>query len=365
MDFAEGLIARIKKQIGLELASDEAFSILKPTGNDHLVQFIFKNLAEEYLELDPWDRHHLFLSDITKGLDFEFELDENGEFAYLKPSIQVQAKPIEAIMDLRDDYLIIIYYYGDAKVSHRLNQHLLAADSIHPCHVGTVIFEQLICELDSINRIEYEFEQNQSMHIEPVVLKGCVNGDLAQTVYAQHLNNFKQYFNIKSICGLLTDNAQGNTIFCASGSIQMDDCKLSDSIKIANQLYLLLRMKYKNLVESCLVAWDTENSNKCSPLSGNLIEIWFTNPIDKLDGLLKFFTRGDKNLLLFGVTERVSRKLWSVKAIQVDSGARVELELASNMVRIYLMGKNSIPVLDRIEEYLQRHVTVDFENLAY
>ena len=75
MEFANDLTVRIRKQIGLELESDEAFSLLQPVGNEHMAQFFFKNLPEEYLELDTWDRHHLYLCDLTAGLDFEFVLD--------------------------------------------------------------------------------------------------------------------------------------------------------------------------------------------------------------------------------------------------------------------------------------------------
>lgn len=365
MDFSVDLIQRIRTQIGLEPDSDEAFSMLHPSGNDHLVQFYFKNLDEAYFEFDEWDRHNLFLCDLTKGLGFEFVLDEDGQFATLRLSEASQVRTVEAIMDLRDDYLVTIYYFGDAKTSQRFNQQLMATERLCPCYVGTVLMEQLICELETINRVDYEFEQLSSSFLEPVVLKGSVIGKLSQTVFGQYTQNYRSFFNIKSIGGQLSDDTQGHILFFSGGMIQMTDCRLSDVMKLSSQLFYLLRMKYKSLVEKCLMTWETTDGTQKSLLTGNLIEICLGQSMDKVDGLLKFLTRGDKTLTLMGISERVSRKLWSIKTVHVETGARVECEISTAMLRVYLMDRLSIPLLDKIEDFLQRHITVDFENLVY
>ncbi|MCG8337093.1 MAG: hypothetical protein MJE63_21550 [Proteobacteria bacterium] len=365
MEFASDLLERIRKQIGLEPASDDAFTLLHPTGNEHSVQFFFKNLPEEFLEFETWDKHNLFLCDLTAELDFDFALDEDGRFASLSLNGSTQSKSVEAVMDLRDDYLVTIYYFGDSKTSTRVNQQLIATERIFPCYLGAQILEQLICELDTITRVEYDFEQQQGAFMEPVILKGTINGPPAQTIYNQYLHSYKPYFNIKCICGHLTDDAQGNLVFHVYGMIQVDDCRLSDFMNIVKQLYLLLRMKYQNLVDKCVIRWESADGNKATRFTGNVIEIWLGKPVDKLDGLLRFLTRGDKSIQLFGISERVTRKLWSIKSIHVNTGAKVELELSANMLRIYLADRRSIPILDKIEDFLQKHVTIDLENLVY
>jgi hypothetical protein len=365
MEFISDLTERIRKQIGLDLASDEAFSMLQPTGNEHLVQFFFKNLPDEYLEFEIWDRHHLFLCDLASDLEFEFRLDTDGRFAVLSLNNDQQQKAIEAVMDLRDEYIVPVYYFGDSRASLRLNQQLLATEKISPCYLGASLIEQMICELETITRFEYDFEQQQSVFQEPVILKGIINGNPAGLMYSQLSQNYRSYFNIKSVCGRLTDDAQGNLVFHTNGLIQVDDCRLSDFMKIVKQLYLLLHMKYKSLVEKCLITWELTVDNRSTQLKGNAVEIRFGNPVDKLDGLLRFLTRGDKSLNLFGISERVSRKLWSIKSIQVETGAQIEIELSATLLRLYLKNRMSIPVLDRIEDYIQRHITIDFENLVY
>ncbi len=365
MEFANDLLERIRKQIGLELASDEAFTMLQPAGNEHSVQFFFKNLSDEYLEFETWDKHNLFLCDLTAELEFDFMLDDDGRFATLSQNGTTQSKSVEAVMDLRDDYLMTVYYFGDSKTSSRINQQLIATEKIFPCYIGSQILKQLICVLETITRIEFDFEQQQAMFLEPVILKGTINGPPSQTIYGQYLHSYKSYFNIKYICGHLTDDAQGNLVFHASGLIQVDDCRLSDFMNTVKQLYLLLRIKYQILVDKCLIKWEPTADNKSTQLKGNVIEIWLGKPVDKVDGLLRFLTRGDKSIQLFGISERISRKLWSIKSIHVNSGARVEMELSSNMLRVYLANRKSIPILDKIEDFLQRHVTIDFENLVY
>ncbi len=365
MDFINELTERVRLQIGLELTSDENFSFFQPAGNEHMVQFFYKNLSEEYWDLDLWDRHHLFLCDLSTKLDYEFILDDDGKFATLEYPIQKRSKGVAAVMDLRDDYVVVLYYFGDSKICSKINQLLKASPNLHACYLGMPIFEQMICELEQITHLDYDFEQHSTMFLEPVNLRGSISGQPAQLMYHQYLQNYKPYFNIQSLSGRISDESHGKMMFQFDGMVQVDDCRLSDFMQMVKLLFLLLRLKYKSLADKCILKWGASNEKSYISLDGNIIEFWLNKPIEKLEGLIRYLAKGDKQLLLYGSSERISRKLWSVKSIDVGSKSQIEIEVSDSMLRVYLKNRTSIPLLDSIEEYIRKHIAADIENSAY
>ncbi|MBU2512178.1 hypothetical protein KJ966_12635 [bacterium] len=312
-----------------------------------------------------WNRHHLFLCDLPTKPDYEFVLDDDGRFATLEHSDSKQSKEVAAVMDLRDDYIVVVYYFGDSKICARINQLLKASPNLHACYLGMSIFEQVVCELEQITHLEFDFEQQSAMFSEPVNLKGTISGQPAQLIYHQYLQNHKPFFNIQSISGRISDESHGKVIFQFDGMAQVDDCRLSDFMQIVKLLFLLLRLKYKSLADKCILKWSgTEEKNYIS-LDGNMIEFNLNKPIEKLEGLIRYLVKGDKQLLLYGSSERISRKLWSVKSINVNSKSQIELEVSDAMVRVYLKNRTSIPLLDSIEDFIRKHIAADIENSSF
>ncbi len=366
MEFETGLTERIREQIGLELASDESFAFFQASGNEHLVQFFFNVLSDEYWELDAWDRYHLFLCDLSSELNVDFVLDDDARFATFSYRNDKPTRTAELVMDLRDDYIIPIYYFGDSKTCLKINQQLVGSKKLHPCYLGSAILEQMICELDTITNFDVDFEQQSVAFQQPVILKGSFSGSPANILYHQYQQHNRSYLNIDKIAGRLTDETQGTIVFHTTGMIQIDDCRLSEFMEVVKQLFLLLRTKYKSLVHKYVLEWVSSPSFRSFELKGNFIEIWLNQPLDSLDSLLRFLARGDKSNPLFGVTERISRKLWSVKSVTADNSiSGIEIEVSSKMLRIYLKDRGSIPILDSIEHYLRRHVAVDYDNFYY
>lgn len=364
MDFVDHLTNRIRKQIGLEFSVSEEFSFFQPSGSEHLLQFFFKCFPDEYWELDPWDRHHLFLCDISARAGLEFELDDNGEYATIEIKNGRQAKSVHAVMDLRDDYLIIVYYFGDSKQCLKLNQLLINSAELNTCYLGMGIMEQLICELEEINRIDYDFEQLNTMFLKPVCIRGSVTGEPAQLLYGQYITYHKPFFNISSIAGRLSDESQGNLVFHSSGLVQIDDCRLSGFMEKVNLMFLLIRAKYKHLVDQCLMEWKEEFASDAVGLKGNVIEFCFQQPVERLDGLIRYLVKGDRTQQLLGISERVSRKLWSIKTMEIEKKVQLEGEVSDTMVRIYLKKRATIPLLDQVENYIRKHISAEIEGPA-
>ena len=361
MSFILDLTERIRKLIGLDYFVDEDFSFFQPGGNDHSLQFFFKCLPDEYLELTEWDRHNLFLQDLTAELDIEFDLDEDGRFATYTEKNRKDVKSIQAVMDLRDNFLVIVYFFGDSRLCARFNQKLALTSGLNACYLGSNGLSKIAQNLEKIVGIEFSFEQLSSMFLEPVTMRGVLRGDLAHDTYYSHRETQGSFFNVNSISGHIVDGAQGTMIFNSSGMVQIDACRLSSFLDMANRLHSILRERYQNLVEKCVVGWIENPGTSFLQLNGTFIEIGLKHPMDKLDGLLTFLTRGDKTIQFFGLSERTSRKLWSVKSIEYKSSIPIEFEVADDRVRVFLKHRNSIPFLDHVERFLRTHASAELD----
>lgn len=361
MEFATELTERIRRLIGLESSLGRDYSFFQPGGNEHTVQFFFKNLPAEYLDLGMWDRNNLFLCELSAQLDHEFILDDDGCFATQVTINGKGVKSVQAVMDLRDDYIVTVYYYGESKACLKLNQQLMDVAYLSPCFAGMNFLERLVESLEKITRIEFEFEQYDSMFNDPVCLKGSFCGSPAHRFYYEYLETMPACFAANYICGRITDDTQGEMKFYSHGMLQVDDCRLSGFMEFVDRMFGMLREKYSNLVENCLLSWQSTTNGSADRLSGSFIEIWLQDPLSNCEGLVKYLVRGDKTNPFFGIAERVSRKLWSVKMIEPETQAALEFEISGNLIRIFLKHKGSIPLLNKLEEFLRKHVAANLE----
>ncbi len=362
MAFIFGLTDRIRKLIGLECTLDEDFSFFQSGGNNHSIQFFIKNFTDEYRDLGDWDQRNLFLMDISSELDVEFELDDDSMFAVFEYKNGKETRMVQAIMDLRDNYLTVVYYFGDPKSCQRLNQKLMNCGQLHACFLGSDILEQTAFYIEQIVRIEYKFEQLSSMFLEPVVVQGVLKGEPAHQGFLDFIRSNRSYFNISAIAGHITDGSQGIISFHQKGTIQVDSCRLSSFMEIANRIFTILRNKYQNLMENYVIGWDETQLNGYMELNGNYVEYRLKRPVEKLDGIIRFLTCGDKTINLFGISERISRKLWSIKSTEVNTMRQIEFEISDSVIRAYLKTGDSIPLLDSVEFFLRTHVEADIEN---
>lgn len=365
MNFAVGMKDRIQKLVGPKLLSEEDFSFLQPGGNDHLIQFLYKNYSDEYRELDNWDRYNLLLADISTSLDIDFNLDEDARFAWLEKKNSKGIKTIQAVMDLRDDYLVVVYYFGDSNACIKLNQKLCLADDFHPCFINSDQLIDIAKNIGKISSVQYNFEQLPSMFLQPVVMKGVIKGKLADEMCLEYAERYMNFFNVDAIAGIMTEGIQGAINFLNNGNIRVDACRLSSFLEIANSLFLMLRAKYKNLLENYIVKWEEISRGSLLRLRGNPVVMQLQIPIDKMDGLIKLLTQGNKPLQLIGTSARKSRKMWSVKVTELNSARQLEFDLSDRIIRVLLKNRNAIPLLDKTENFFRQHVGAELDSVAW
>ncbi|MBU3916882.1 hypothetical protein KKA14_15225, partial [bacterium] len=351
--------------IGLDYSVDEDFSFFQPGGNDHFLQFFFKSLRDEYWELDDWDRYNLLLMEFSAELGIDFVLDEDASFATLIQKNPKGMKTVQAVMDLRDDFLVIVYYFGESKVCSKLNQTLSLASSLQPCFISSCILSEIAHNLERITVIDYNFEQLPSMFSEPVTMRGTIKGNPAHDAYFENSERCGSFFNVNLIAGHMINGAQGTMLFHSNGIVQVDACRLSSFLEMTNILYIALKEKYENLLTNYVIGWETVPGNRFLKYNGSQLEISFQKQVDKLEGLLRFLTKGDATIRLFGISERISRRMWSVKSIDLDNGRSIEFEVSDCMIRVFLKDRNSIPLLDKVECFLRQHISARLEISSY
>ncbi len=361
MSFVLELTNRIKKLIGLNHLLEDDLSFFQPGGNDHLAQFFLKSFCDEYWELEAWDRHNLLLMELAAATDIEFVLDEDARFATLVEINSKGVKTIQAVVDLRDEYLAVVYYFGDYKACSKLNRKLFQTSSLHPCYVNSTAFIKIAGHLEKVTLLQCDFEQLPSMFSEPLAMKGVWKGELANGIFSENAAKHHRCFNVDSLAGYIADGARGTMVFSSDGSIKVDTCRLSTFLEMANLLFLILRERYEKLSGRYIVQWNEMPTSSLLRLDGNLIQIPLANPIDRIEGLIDVLSRGGKALRLIGVTERVSRKMWNVKTTELDSFRSLEFDVTDAMIRVFLGNKDSIPLFDKVESFIRRHICAEFE----
>ncbi|NQU65220.1 MAG: hypothetical protein HQ517_13185 [SAR324 cluster bacterium] len=360
------ILVELKERIQLQFGSghfhEKDYSFLQPGGNDHLVQFLFKNFSDEYWELDEWNRNHLLLIDIAVALNLQFKLDVDGRFAVLEYPIKGNARPVQAIIDLRDDLLAIVYYFGDIKKCLRLNQQLTQNTFFRPCYIDSAMFFQITEVFERVIGVDYDFEQSSSLFLEPIIMKGQLKGELVHQMFAKFSDRYANYLNICALSGYLIDGAQGSITLFADGAIHTDACRLSSFIEIVSYVLDFLTIKYQALSGNYLIKWQQHPQNRILKLEGNPIEIELPYPVQIVDGLVKYLMNGNKDFLLIGISERVSRKLWSIKSTEIMTAEQIEFEISDNLVRVFLRERRAIPLYDKVEQFLRKHVSAKLEN---
>lgn len=362
MSILVDLKERIQQQFGSGHFHEDDYSFLRPGGNDHLVQFLFKNFSDEYWELDEWDRNHLLLIDIAASLDLQFKLDDNGEFAVLEHPVKGKSRQVQAIIDLRDDLLAIVYYFGDIRKCLRLNRLLTQSTFFHPCYIDSEMFFRIIDVFERIIGVDYDFEQSPALFLEPIVMKGQLKGELVHQMFDQYSDRFANYLNICALSGYLTDGAQGSITLFADGIIRTDSCRLSSFIEVVSYVLDFLLKKYQALSRKYLINWQQRSQNQILRLNGNPIEIELPYAVEIIDGLVKYLTNGNKDSLLLGISERISRKLWSIKSTEVNTAEQIEFEISDSLIRVFLRERRAIPLYDKLEQYLRKRVSAKLEN---
>ena len=355
------LRTRIQNLVGPHQPTEDDYSFMQPGGNDHLLQFAFLSCSDEYLELDPWDRYNLLLADLSAQTEIEFILDDDGRFATYVNRNDKGVKNVQAVMDLRDDYLILIYFFGESRACQKIIQQLFDFSAFSPCFLNTNALIEIAGILDSVNFLQYGFEQQPSMFLEPVVMKGRLMGEMAHQICFEYARSYEPFFCIEKISGQTKEGTQGTISFQDTALMQVDSSRLSEFLKVAETLFKILRNRYQYLLDNCLIQWRSNPGQSMLAYSGSPINLYLATPIDKIDGLVKLFTYGQKKMQLVGTVERVSRKLWSIKTSELNTSEQIELEVSDKLIRIFLKQKSAIPLLDRVERYIRKHINSDLE----
>lgn len=357
MSFSPAFIDRINRLMGIISPGDGEFSFFEPGGNDHFIQFLYLTLPREYLELEKTVRYQLLLVELNDQIGNSFELDGNCEFATL---VQKNGKGINiarAVMDLRHQNLIAIYCLGEPKTCKTLNKLVQGSDYFRSCFISSQGLIGFAKELEKIAGVSFFFEQSFRIHLQPQSLIGSVTGDLAQKIFFEQIVKQPQRYNVQSLTGNTIDGAHGKVTFSANGGLHIDTCKLSSFFKTAEWLFNYLTQKYEHIICHKIQKWDTEELPSGVNVNISPINLKFDLPIDKMDGLLRHLTQGVPPLLCIGTSERISRVLWKVFITEISTGDQLTLEISDSMMRIYVAGDNSIPLVDKIESFVRGHIS--------
>ena len=128
-------------------------------------------------------------------------------------------------------------------------------------------------------------------------------------------------------------------------------------LKMVENAFKLLRKRYLAILDHHIISFEQSSENSLFEAKGQPIIIQLTSKIEKVEGLAKFLTKGRRPLSLIGNYERLSPRLWSVKAFDLETIKPMEMEITNDTVTVFLADKSSVPVFDRLELFLQQSVS--------
>ncbi|MBT4527564.1 MAG: hypothetical protein HOC24_13525 [Deltaproteobacteria bacterium] len=364
MSFFNPLYDRIQQLIGVKQNFEEDFSFLRPSGNDHLVQFCFRMISSEYLELSQYDQQHFFLLDLLEETGIEYQLDVNGEFAIFTEKNKKGVKTIQSVMDLRNESIAVIYYFGVAKPCLQLNSQLMQSLRLTACYLNPSTLKTVSQSLSGIRSFQYYFEQSSLIFKEPVVMKGSLKGDIVPDAYQIYCQQFSNWFNIIQLSGHTTDGSQGVMTIDANGKLQIDICRLSSFLKIIEKVFSLLNDKYHFILDKYVNSWQGDPHKNSIMVCSCPIQVELPYAIEFLENLSKTLTVGKKPLNLMGLYERISPKLWKIFITELNTANQIDLEISTQQILIFIHCKWSLPMLDKIESFLRNNIAANFESLA-
>jgi len=364
MSFFSPFYDRIQELIGVKQNFEEDFSFLQPSGNDHLVQFSLRMIPSEYLELSQYDQQHFFLLDLLEETGVEYQLDANGEFAIFTEKNKKGIKTIQSVMDLRNESIAVIYYFGVAKPCLQLNSSLMQSTKLTACYLNPSGLMAVSESLSGIRSFQYYFEQSSLIFKEPIVMKGSLKGAIVQDAYQNYCKQFSSWFNIIQLSGHTTDGSQGVMTIDANGKLQIDICRLSSFLIIVEKVFSVLNDKYRFILDKHINNWIGDQHKKSVTVCSCPVQVQLPYAIEFLENLSKTLTVGKKPLNLMGLYERISPKLWKIFITELNTANQIDLEISSQQILIFIHCKWSLPMLDKIENFLRNNIAASFESLS-
>ena len=364
MSFFTPFYDRIQELTGVKQNFEEDFSYLQPSGNDHLVQFCFRNIPTEYLELSQFDQQHFFLLDLLEETGFEYQLDKDGKFAIYTEKNKKGLKTIQSIMDLRNEPIAVIYYFGVAKQCLQFNSHLMQSSKLTACYFSPATLMTISNSLSGIRALHYHFEQPPQVFKEPVVLKGTLKGSVVQKAYQNYCHQFSNWFNVTQLSGHTTDGSQGVMTIEVNGKLQIDICRLSSFLKIVEKVFTIVMDKYQFILNKHVVNLHEDQNKNSVAVCSSPIEINLPLSIEFIENLAKILSSGKKPLNLIGLYERISPKLWKIFLTELDTAYQIDLEISAQQILIFMNSRRSLPMLDKIECFFRYNIATNFESLA-
>ncbi len=361
--FKSELSRRIRQLTGTDCEVESNYPFSQAGGNEHLIQFFYKYIPWELLELDRHSQHRFFLMDLAEKTGIDYNLDDDGLFAVLVEKNKKKVKTVQAVMDLRDEDIALVYYLGNPKNCQQINQALCRWSNV--CYFSSPILLEIAKNLASVNWIQYGFEQASSVFQNPLIMKGEFKGAKAIDICRKFTANYKNWFNVESVAGCHIDGARGMMVFNADGTIQIDACRLSGLLEVANQIYTLLKEKHEYMVSRYLTAEGRGLSGNFTAIGHGPLEIDLPIAIENIESFIKCFINGQKPLRFIGISERISPKLWQLKSTDTTTGNQIEFELSNYKIRIKIKQKHSLFLVDRIEQFLRKHICAHLVSLAF
>jgi len=363
--FVKELKDRIDQLVTADNSTGEELSFFEPGGNDQMVQFFYRKTTDEISELDQWSQNQLLLvSENVEGSKEQYKdlkLDKSGDFATIIVRDDKGKKILQSVIDLRDENILIAYYLGQVKAIQSFNQYLKSLPYLQTCFLSSLLLIPIAQSLEELSGVQYNFEQNPTLYLEPITLRGVYKGDLAMELFTDFVMKKMAWFNVESIQGHMVSGAEGTMSFSHDGTIRVDACRLSDFMETLSRVTEVIKERYDPLFVKHRIRMEEVGKSSILSIEGIPIELRLLDPVEKIEGLIRFFTVGCKPLGFVGTSVRISRKLWRINSVDETTGCKVMFELSNDVLRFYIRESASIAILDRIEQFLQQNVCAVLE----
>lgn len=344
---------QIQRLAGIDPLAEIDETFFRPTGNDHLAQFCFKNLAPELAELEPQDQRAFLLAELQESLGLNFRLTSDPNYACATLGEIGSPSGVQVVLDLGLPQLVLVHYLGEARAIGKLNGRLTSLPFLSPARLGRTEMLDLRSSLGRILNVRLGFEQNPKLFAEPAGLAGTLKGAQSGPLLEQWLRTKPELVRVEALGGE-GGEGQGSWVeILETGALWGKGMRLANFLERCQKVEALLALRYRQLEQQhlCFVvaqgAW--------SRLVGEPVRFAFAQPVERIDRFLALLGQGVKPLEFFGNPERLGPNLWGMELCD-GFGGWLRLSLTPRWLCCELTGPHSIPLFDRLEGFLARQV---------
>lgn len=334
------------------IKDEDDFRFLHKKADYYLTQFFFPIYQKEILELEPEDRTFFWTASLIEqtGLDFQVQ-EETGFIQLTKESLPSNTR---IFIDLTNPLLGIIYFQGTLKNCQSLNKQLLLADSISPYSISSDLLLRFSKELNQVNELKLTFEQLPDIFGETNIFKTHWKSADVQSLMSEYAEKMPAFFHISLIGGHAPDHLQSLIQADDKGTISTQHCRLSLFLSLVKHLKEQYLEQVQSLSKNYKLSWEPDDSLQRNFLKGQAVEFVFPERIQNPEKLVNHLISGTKPFHAVGLKERVSRELWSVNLVDIQTGHSLDLDVTAEKIKVYAWHSQSLPFIINLQNLLQQ-----------